>query len=227
MRPKEKVLEFIDSLSPYQWRTYLSYIIMPQSTLPENVRVDLVTASLGEGRCATIACFEDAFPQIKAYVDRLCDLKMSFDLIPSSEATLSKLRSAIQRELLLVVRDMEGLSQDFLQEYLSVSRYRVSGSLGVSSNYGLIIYGNIPRRTRYGNPEAATYNKLGRAVFNLLKGQRKAFGFHILSPDLLAKQRKPILDPEPPFSDAYLLSSFFSRYKEKFIVDTGIKSIWR
>ncbi len=227
MRPKEKVLEYIDSLSPYQWRTYLSYIVFPKSMLPEDVRVALTNACVGEGRCAIIGCFEEASDEVRNYVNRLCDLKMSFEVVSSTEATLSKLRNVIERKLLLVVRDLENLSGDLLQEYLSVSRYRVSGSLGVSSNYGLIIYGQVPRRTKYGNPEAATYNKLGRHVYNMLKDQRKAFEFHIIYPDLLGKQRKPVLEPEPPFSDSYLVNSFFSRYKEKFIVDTGVQSIWR
>jgi len=50
LKPKEQVLEFIDSLSTHQWRTYLSYIVMPSSKLPELVRVDIAGAFLGEGR---------------------------------------------------------------------------------------------------------------------------------------------------------------------------------
>jgi hypothetical protein len=227
LRPKEQVLEFIDSLSLYQWRTYLSYVIQPNTQLPEKVRFDLINACIGEGRCATIACFEEAFDEVKRYVDRLCDLKMTFEVVPGRQATLAKLRYAVENKLLLVVKDFDDLDPSLYDEYLSVSRYRASGSLGVSSNYGLIVYGNVPRRTKYGNPEAATYNKLGRGLYRLLDGHRKVMGFHIVTPDLLAKQRKPVLDPEPPYSDAYLVTSFFSRYKEKFIVDTGIKSIWR
>jgi hypothetical protein len=227
MKPKREVLQFIDSLSPYQWRTYLSYIIQPTSKLPDGIRVDLINASLGEGRCSVVACFEEAFDEVKRYVDRVCDLKMNFEVVPSSQATLARLRDAIERKLLLVVGDLENLSGDLLQEYLSLSRYRVSGSLGVSSDYGMIIFGGVVRRTKYGNPEAATYNKLGRGVYNLLREQGKAFGFHMVFPDHLEKQRKPVLEPAPPFSDAYLVSSFFSRYKEKFIVDTGIQSLWR
>lgn len=161
------------------------------------------------------------------YVNRLCDLKINFEVIPSLEATRSKLRDAIERELLMVINDLDDLSKGFLDEYLSVRRYRVSGSLDVNANYGLIIYGKVPRRTKYGNPEAATYNKLGRAVYKLLEQQRRAFGFHIVKPEDLQKQRKPRIEPESPYSDSYLLSSYFSKYREKFIVDTGIKSIWR
>ncbi len=227
MKPKEQVLEFIDSLSPYQWRTYLSYVIMPKSQLPGEVRVELTNACIGGGRCATIACFEEVLDEVKQYVDRLCDLKMTFEVVPSSEATLAKLRDAVGRNLLLVVKDLDNLSAGLFQEYLSLSRYRASGSLDVSSNYGLIVYGEAPRRTRYGNPEAATYNRLGRGIYRLLTEHKKALGFHIVTPDLLSRQRKPVLDPESPYSDGYLVNSFFSRYKEKFIVDTGIKSIWR
>jgi hypothetical protein len=227
LKPKEQVLEFIDSLSPYQWRTYLSYVILPRTRLPEGVRVDLLNAGMGEARSATIACFEEAHDEVKAYVDRLCDLKMSFEVVPSSRADLAKLRNAIASKHLLVVNDLDDLSLGLYQEYISLGRYRASGSLDVSSKYGLIIYGAVPRRTKYGNPEAATYNRLGRGLYRLLTEQRKALGFHILTPEDLAPQRKPVLDPESPFSDAYLVSSFFSRYKEKFIVDTGIKSLWR
>ncbi len=227
LKPKDRVLEFIDTLSPYQWRTYLSYILMPRSKLPEPVRVDLANAAIGEGRCATVACFEEAFEEVKAYVNRLCDLKMSFDLVPSSQVDLARLRGAIGRELILVIRDMDHLSPGIFEEYLSLSRYRASGSLGVSPKYGLVVYGMIPRRTKYGNPEAAAYNKLGRGLYRLLTQQRKALGFHIVRPEDLGTQSKPILDPESPYSDSYLVNSFFSRYKEKFIVDTGIKSVWR
>jgi len=227
LKPKEEVLQFIDSLSPYQWRSYLSYILRPSSRLPEPVRMDITSAAIGEGRCAVLSCFEEAYDEVDAYVGRVCDLKTRFEVVPSNQATLARLRDAVARETLLVVNDLDQLSQGFLQEYISLARFRVAGALGVSSNYGLIIYGKVPRRTRYGNPEAATYNKLGRAVYRMLEEQKRAFGFHIVTPDLLGPQRRPVLDPPSPYSDAYLVSSFFSRYREKFIVDTGIKSIWR
>ena len=227
MKPKDQVLEYIDSLSPYQWRTYLSYIIMPRTTLPDAVRVDLTHAAIGEGRCAVVPSFEEGFEEVKRYVDRLCDLKMNFEVVSSGEATMAKLRDAVGRKLLLVVNDLDDLKAGFFQEYLSLSRYRASGSLDVSSKYGLIIFGPVPRRTKFGNTEAATYNKLGRGLYRLLTEHKKAFGYHMVTPDILERQSKPTLEPESPYSDAYLVNSFFSRYKEKFIVDTGIKSIWR
>ncbi len=225
--PKDQVLQFIDSLSPLQWRTCLSYIILPASRLPDVIRIDLTAAFLNEGRCAVIACFEEALEEVRNYVGRLCDLKSKFETIPSSEATLAKLRGTIERQIVLVIKDLDSISGAFLQEYLSLNRYRTSGSLGVTNDYGVIAYGPILRRTRYGNPEAATYNKLGRAIFKTLQDQRRAFGFHIVTPEMLAKQSKPVLEPESPYSDSYLVTSFFSRYRESFIVDTGIKSIWR
>ncbi len=227
MKPKEAVLEYVNSLSPYQWVTYLSYIIQPNSRLPQATRVDLTQSCVGQGRCATVAGFEEAFDEVSRYVDRLCDLKMNFEVKPSLDVERAVLRDSIERGVLLVIKDLDNLSQGLLEEYLSVRRYRVSGSLDVSTDYGLIIYGKVPRRTKYGNPEAATYNKLGRGVYRLLQGQRKAFGFHIVTPDDLSKQVKPKLEPESDYSDSYLVSSYFSRYKERFILDTGIKSIWR
>ncbi len=116
---------------------------------------------------------------------------------------------------------------DLLQEYVSFTRYRTAGSLGVSSKHGLLIYGRILRRTRYGNPEAATYNKLGRAVFNMVHDQKRSLGFHIVSPESLASQAKPVLEPESPFPDSYLVTSFFSRYRESLILDKGIRSVWK
>jgi hypothetical protein len=227
LKPKEQVLEYIDSLSPYQWRTYLSYIIQPKSLLPETIRVDLAHAAIGEGRCAILPSFEEGYEEVKSYVDRLCDLKMNFEVITSGEATLPKLRDAISRKLLLVIKDLDDLKPSFFQEYLSLSRYRASGSLDLSANYGLILFGQMVRRTKFGNPEAATYNKLGRGLYRSLTEHKKAFGYHMVTPDLLERQRKPSLEPESPYSDSYLVNSFFSKYKEKFIVDTGIKSIWR
>jgi len=227
LKPKEQVLEYIDSLSHYQWRTYLSYIIQPRSQLPEPVRVDMVHAAIGEGRCAVVPSFEEGYEEVRNYAERLCDLKMNFELISSTEATLAKLRDAVGRKLLLVVKDLDDLKSGFFEEYLSLSRYRASGSLDLSANYGLVIFGRVVRRTKFGNPEAATYNKLGRGLYRSLTEHRKAFGYHMVTPDVLERQKKPSLEPESPYSDSYLVNSFFSKYKEKFIVDTGIKSIWR
>jgi len=227
LRPKEQVLEFIDSLSTHQWRTYLSYIVMPSSKLPESVRVDITGAFLGEGRCAIIACFEDACQEVESYVRRLCDLKSGHVLVSSGQATLAKLRDAIQREMVLIVKDLDRMVYDLLQEYVSLTRYRTAGSLGVSSKHGLLIYGRIVRRTRYGNPEAATYNKLGRAVFKMVQEQKRSLGFHIVTPESLASQVKPVLEPESPFPDSYLVTSFFSRYREGLILDKGIRSVWK
>jgi len=93
---------------------------MPKSRLPEPVRVDLTNAAIGEGRCATAACFEEAFDEAKAYVNRLCDLKMSFDLASSSQVDLARLRNAIGRELILVIRDMDHLSSGIFQKISQV-----------------------------------------------------------------------------------------------------------
>jgi len=226
MRPKEKALEFIDSLSTHQWKTYLSYIIMPSSKLPEPVRVDVTGTFLGEGKCAIIACFEDACQELESYIRRLCDLKPDHEVVSSSDATLGRFRSAVEREKVLIVKDLNPGLHDLLQEYLSLTRYRTAGSLGVSPRHGLLIYGSVVRRTKYGNAEAAIYNKLGRAVFRMVQEQRRLLGFHVVTPESLSVQPKPILEPESPFPDSYLVTSFFSRYRGSFISDKGIRSIW-